>query len=89
MYERSNKQKSKFDEKKIRQLFLLISFANIVVIFGFYTAFVLFSYIDVNSNFMNRYPTSIPSIDDQFQCEKTERTWRNNKCWDYQHDPSF
>ncbi|OUL27713.1 hypothetical protein BV372_25740 [Nostoc sp. T09] len=89
MYERSDGEKSQFYFKKIRKLLLLIVFAIIVLACGFNTALVLFSYIDGNSIFTNRYPTSIPGIDDQFQCENSNRTWRNHKCWDYKHDPSF
>lgn len=89
MYEHSDLENSKFDERKIRKLVLLILFAVIVLTCGFYPAFVLFSNVKINSNFTNRYPTSIPSINDQFQCEKSERIWRDRKCWDYKHDPSF
>ncbi|BAY99264.1 hypothetical protein NIES37_32430 [Tolypothrix tenuis PCC 7101] len=35
------------------------------------------------------YPTSIPWISDQSECENTNRTWSDGKCWDYQHSPDF
>ncbi|MBD2214935.1 hypothetical protein H6G27_34595 [Nostoc linckia FACHB-104] len=35
------------------------------------------------------YPTSIPWISDQSECENTNRIWRDGKCWDYQHSPDF
>ncbi|MEH1912739.1 MAG: hypothetical protein V7L05_32550 [Nostoc sp.] len=35
------------------------------------------------------YPTSIPWIFDKSECEHTNRTWRNEKCWDDQHSPTF
>ncbi len=34
-------------------------------------------------------PTSIPWIDNKFDCQSSSRTWRNNKCWDYEHNPMF
>ncbi len=34
-------------------------------------------------------PTSIPWIFDKSECEHTNRTWRNEKCWDDQHSPMF
>ncbi|MDF5736939.1 MULTISPECIES: hypothetical protein [unclassified Nostoc] len=35
------------------------------------------------------FPTSIPWIFDKSECEHTNRTWRNEKCWDDQHSPMF
>lgn len=35
------------------------------------------------------FPTSIPWITDQQQCEHTNREWRNQKCWDNQHSLMF
>ncbi len=34
-------------------------------------------------------PTSIPWIDNESECNHTGRTWRNDKCWDYEHNPMF
>ncbi|OUL24284.1 hypothetical protein BV375_24020 [Nostoc sp. 106C] len=89
MYDHSDKEKIQFYSQKIRKLILLILFAMIVLTCGFYVALVLLSYIGENSIFTNRYPTSIPGIDDQFECENSDKIWRNHKCWDYKHDPSF
>lgn len=35
------------------------------------------------------HPTSIPWINNQDECEKTNKQWKNNKCWDNQHNPDF
>jgi hypothetical protein len=35
------------------------------------------------------YPTSIPWISDQSECEYTNRVWRDGKCWDYEQSPNF
>lgn len=34
-------------------------------------------------------PTSIPWIENKFDCQSSSRTWRDNKCWDYEHSPMF
>lgn len=38
---------------------------------------------------LNYYPTSIPWIKDQVSCEKFDRTWKNDKCWDSEHSRFF
>ena len=35
------------------------------------------------------YPTSIPGINNQFDCERTYRIWKDGKCWDSEHSPVF
>ncbi len=36
------------------------------------------------------YPTSIPWLTNKAECEHNPgRVWRDNHCWDYEHDPSF
>lgn len=34
-------------------------------------------------------PTSIPWIENKSDCENTNRTWGDNKCWDYEHSSMF
>lgn len=34
-------------------------------------------------------PTSIPWIYNKFDCQSSTRTWQDNKCWDYEHNPTF
>ncbi|NJN85275.1 MAG: hypothetical protein HC881_01755 [Leptolyngbyaceae cyanobacterium SL_7_1] len=35
------------------------------------------------------HPTSIPWLNSADSCEHTGRTWRDEACWDEEHDPSF
>ncbi|MGB3650507.1 MAG: hypothetical protein WBA41_04750 [Rivularia sp. (in: cyanobacteria)] len=35
------------------------------------------------------FPTSIPWIHNQSECKHTNRTWHDDKCWDYEHDMTF
>lgn len=35
------------------------------------------------------YPTSIPWINNQSDCERTNRNWYDGKCWDAEHNPTF
>lgn len=37
----------------------------------------------------SHYSTSIPWIDNVSECEHTGRNWRDSKCWDNVHDPTF
>ncbi|WP_234300982.1 hypothetical protein [Sphaerospermopsis aphanizomenoides] len=43
----------------------------------------------VTSSLNTIHPTLIPGIKDQEKCQKTGRVWRNDKCWDEQHNPAF
>ena len=36
-----------------------------------------------------RGPAAIPFIADQQQCENSGRTWQDDHCLDYEHDPTF
>lgn len=35
------------------------------------------------------YPTAIPWLQDEAGCQRTDRTWRNGRCWDEEHSPFF
>ena len=37
----------------------------------------------------SHHSTSIPWIDNASECEHTGRNWRDQKCWDNEHDPTF
>lgn len=54
---------------------------------GFYTGSFMMSYVTSSLNTI--HPTSIPGIKDQDKCQQKGKIWRNDKCWDYQHNPSF
>ncbi|WP_062295709.1 hypothetical protein [Nostoc piscinale] len=37
----------------------------------------------------NAYPTSIPWINNESECQHTGRSWQDNKCWDNEHSLMF
>ncbi|MBD2569334.1 hypothetical protein [Anabaena lutea] len=53
---------------------------------GFYTGSFMISYVTSSLNTI--HPTSIPGIK-QDKCLSTGKVWRDDKCWDYQHNPTF
>ncbi|AFZ59962.1 hypothetical protein ACOWPH_17105 [Anabaena sp. PCC 7938] len=65
----------------------LTFFFGTLILGGFYTGSFMIS--SVTSSLNTIHPTSIPGIKDQEKCENTGRVWRDNKCWDYQHNPAF
>ncbi|MEA5620919.1 hypothetical protein VB711_24220 [Cronbergia sp. UHCC 0137] len=67
-------------------LFFLMVFI-ILAISGLTT----FSFVFSSSGILPKsfYPTSIPWIYKQSECEHTGRNWRNGKCWDNEHSPTF
>jgi hypothetical protein len=62
-------------------------FFGTLIFCGFYTGSFMMS--SVTSNLNTIHPTSIPGIKDKEKCESTGRVWRNDECWDDQHNPSF
>ncbi|MEA5505324.1 hypothetical protein VB735_19860 [Halotia wernerae UHCC 0503] len=69
--------------------------SNIIFIIGFLivllaSGYATFSFI-FSSTFIptSTYPTSIPWIDNQSECRHTNRIWRDGKCWDSEHSPTF
>ncbi|BAY94883.1 MULTISPECIES: hypothetical protein [unclassified Tolypothrix] len=85
MYEPQNIKKGKFYYQNLPRIILAILFAVIFVSCGYATALVLIFHPNINTI----YPTFIPNIHNQVQCEKSERIWREQKCWDEQHNPLF
>ncbi|MEH2012036.1 hypothetical protein [Nostoc sp.] len=69
---------------------LLTVFLTILLSCGFTIfCFLWSSLISLTSISTSPYPTSIPWIFDKSECEYTNRTWRNNKCWDNKHSSMF
>jgi hypothetical protein len=69
---------------------------NILFLSGFLgvifsSIFTVLSFVLPSINIPSRYThaTSIPWIDNEHECQKTGRTWDNNKCWDDEHSPDF
>ncbi|MBD2680071.1 MULTISPECIES: hypothetical protein [Nostoc] len=63
---------------------LMILSASILAIFSDVLSSVSYTFSSLEEN-----PTSIPWIDNEFDCQYTRRTWRDNKCWDSEHNPMF
>ncbi|ARV60855.1 hypothetical protein BZZ01_21535 [Nostocales cyanobacterium HT-58-2] len=68
-------------------ILFLMGFLFILFTSGFTTFSFLFSLL--TSVPTSPYPTSIPWQQNQSQCEHNGRTWRDGKCWDYEHNPMF
>jgi len=90
-------QRSKQRLRSQRALYPLWTPGNIVFITGFLTILSISSYTifpflfsSLTSVFASSpYPTAIPWLESKFDCEHTGRSWKNNQCWDYEHNPSF
>ncbi len=39
----------------------------------------------VKNKIFDAHPTSIPWINDSYNCEATGRAWEHGECWDYEH----
>jgi hypothetical protein len=62
-------------------------FFGTLIYCGFSTGSFMISYLTSSLNII--HPTSILGIKEQEKCEAKKAVWRDNKCWDYQHNPSF
>ncbi len=68
--------------------FVIFTFFFGTLIFGgFYTGSFIISYF--TSSLGTIHPTSIPGIKDRDKCDKNGKLWHDDKCWDYQHNPTF
>ncbi|MEH2051616.1 hypothetical protein [Nostoc sp.] len=65
----------------------IIGFSIILLICSFTILSFVLSSLNLTSTLY--YPTSIPWIYDKSECEYTNRVWRDDKCWDYEHSPNF
>ncbi len=77
----------KFYLWKPTTIMLRTIFVSFLLVCGFCTLHFLLSSLCTIS--VSSYPTSIPWIDSKSECEHTYRTWRNGKCWDYEHNLMF
>lgn len=90
--ERRSKQRLEY-EKSLNPIWtpgnilFLIIFAFIILTGGISTIFFFKSLIPKEIN--SAFPTSIPWVNNQNDCEKFNRTWNDNKCWDNEHSPNF
>ncbi len=58
---------------------------TLLIVCGTCTVYSLVSFFITPSIF----PTSIPWIHSESECKHTNRTWKDDKCWDYEHDMTF
>ncbi|MEH2195924.1 MAG: hypothetical protein V7K98_25230 [Nostoc sp.] len=67
-------------------ILFIIGFLSILSVSGYTIfSFILSSLTPLSTN----YPTSIPWIYDNSECEHTGRIWHDQKCWDSEHNPNF
>lgn len=79
----------------------LLNFSNIAFLIGFLiilstSTFITLPFVfsslisSLNSiSTSSAHPTSIPWLEDKFNCEHTGRTWSKGQCWDSEHNPMF
>ena len=65
--------------------FLSVLLSSTLILFPFVSSSLASSLIPISEP----YPTSIPWLKNQFECEHTGRTWKGGNCWDYEHNPMF
>ncbi|AFZ27851.1 hypothetical protein Cylst_5867 [Cylindrospermum stagnale PCC 7417] len=80
-------KKGKFALNSAAKIVLFTTFSGMFLTSSFYLASLIIS--GVNTSLSNIHPTFIPWISDEDRCESSGRSWRDNKCWDYEHSPSF
>ncbi|WP_017316392.1 hypothetical protein [Mastigocladopsis repens] len=90
--ERRSKQRLRYE----RGIHPLWTPGNIVFLIGLFiilltSSFTTFSFVFslLTSVPTSPHPTSIPWLHNQSECKHTGRTWRDGKCWDYEHNPMF
>lgn len=65
----------------------LLGFFTILLTCGFTTSSLVSSSLTSTSD--SSFPTSIPWLHNQSECEHTGRSWRKGECWDSEHNPMF
>jgi ABC-type Fe3+ transport system permease subunit len=90
MRDRQSIKQGKFQLSTRAKIMLFAVFVTVLPTSGFCIASLILSFYNVDSTFSSvNHPTSIPWLTEQSQCQHTHRTWRDNKCWDYEHNPMF
>ncbi|MBC1240019.1 hypothetical protein [Nostoc sp. 2RC] len=92
--ERRSKQRLQYEKSlhplwtPINSLFLIAT--AIVLSASSFTIFAnVLSSVNYTFSSLGENPTSIPWIDNEFDCQYTRRTWRDDKCWDSEHNLLF
>ena len=90
MRDRQSIKQGKFQLSIRAKIMLFAVFVAVLPTSGFCTASLILSLSSLDSTSITvNHPTSIPWLTEQSQCQHTHRTWRDNKCWDYEHNPMF
>lgn len=83
-------QNSKINKTNRTNMILIGSFLIIkVLVTGSLTIEFISSWINYYNQIENSHPTSLPWIDNKFECEHRGREWRDKKCWDSEHNMLF
>jgi hypothetical protein len=91
MRDRLGIKRGKFQLSNTAKIMLFAAVVAVLPTSGFCTASLILSinYVGSTSTATVSHPTSIPWLTDKSQCQHTHRIWRDNKCWDYKHNPMF
>lgn len=91
-----SEQRSKQRLQSERSLHPLWTPENMIFLTGFFLILLTSSFTTLSFVFSlltsvptSPYPTSIPWLHNKSECQHTSRTWRDGKCWDYEHNPMF
>jgi hypothetical protein len=90
--ERRSKQRLQYEKSLYPfwnpgNIFFLSIFSFLIVNGIISTLFLVKSLLPTHLNLA--FPTSIPGVENQEYCERFDRTWKDNKCWDNEHSPYF
>jgi predicted ribosomally synthesized peptide with SipW-like signal peptide len=95
-FSKNNRQNQKFPQpnkisRKNKQILAIGGFSVLFVLSASATLLLISS--STLSFFSSRndtsYPTSLPWVESQSQCEEFGRSWRNGQCWDREHSGTF
>ena len=91
--ERRSRQR-RTEEKKLNPIWtpanMAVILLTLVISIGAIFGAVQLRYVNFSSiNQQDVHPVSIPFKEDKAACENSGRYWRNGKCIDYEHSPSF
>ncbi|MGI8500918.1 MAG: hypothetical protein ACR2LR_07225 [Hassallia sp.] len=91
MRDRLSIKQGKFQLSNTAKVMLFATFVAVLPTSGFCTAYLILSldYVGSTSTATFSHPTSIPWLTEKYECQHTHRTWRDDKCWDYEHNPMF
>lgn len=69
-----------------KRIIFSIVIISLLILCGSCTVYSLLSYF---LKPVGVFPTSIPWIHNEAECKHTSRTWKDGKCWDYDHGMTF